>query len=117
LNRLDAALSTLDELNARQREFPRHVAEIDTKLKKLAGEDLSTLEALESHQAQQGKLADMKLLAGGQAKKTQVYWLSARDRSSCAGTRAKLQPLGVPLNRNLSQTQNSAPPSGPRGLF
>jgi len=87
LNRLDAALATLDELSARQREFPRHIAEIDIKLKKLEGEDLSTLEALESRQAQQGKLANMKLLADSQAKKTQAAIGSQQEAAIKLGER------------------------------
>jgi len=79
-------LPTLDELSARQREFPRHIAEIDAKLAKLAAEDLSTLEALESHQAQQGKLANMKLLADSQAKKTQAAIGSQQELAIKIGT-------------------------------
>ena len=72
LSRLDDCLQKLDELVAKEQEFPRHIAEIDTRLRKLEGEDLSTLEALESRQAHQGKLANMKLLADSKAKKTQA---------------------------------------------
>ena len=86
LDRLDATLATLDELSARQREFPRHIAEIDAKLAKLAAEDLSTLEALESRQAQQRKLANMKLLADSQAKKTQAAIGSQQELAIKIGT-------------------------------
>jgi hypothetical protein len=95
LDRLDATLATLDELSARQREFPRHIAEIDAKLAKLAAEDLSTLEALESRQAQQGKYANMKHLAQGQAKKLEaaIRAQEARPREPDSGSYRKSTPV------------------------
>jgi hypothetical protein len=51
LDRLEDCLQKLDELVAKEQEFPRHIAEIDTRLRKLEGEDLLSLEALESRQA------------------------------------------------------------------
>jgi hypothetical protein len=72
LVQLTTALDALDNLEAKAQEFPRHIAELDAKLTKLEGEDLSTLEALESRQSAAGKLSNMKLLAKGQAEKAKV---------------------------------------------
>jgi hypothetical protein len=69
---LDAELEKLDKLKAKEAEFPSTIADIESKLKELENQDLSTLEALESRQAQQGKLANTLVLANGQAKKTKA---------------------------------------------
>jgi hypothetical protein len=51
LDQLDAELQKLDELTARQREFPSTIANIDGKLKELEAQDLDTLQALEARSA------------------------------------------------------------------
>jgi hypothetical protein len=72
LDALDAELRKLDGLITKQAEFPATIAGIDTKLKELENQDLSTLEALESRQAQQGKWSNMRVLADDQVKKNKA---------------------------------------------
>jgi hypothetical protein len=69
LERLDDELKKLDELISRQQEFPSHISRIEARLRELESLDLPTMAALESRQAEQGKLLNMKLLADSQAKK------------------------------------------------
>lgn len=85
---MDDCLQKLDELVAKEQEFPRHIAEIDTRLRKLEGEDLLSLEALESRQAQQGKLANMKLLADSQAKKIKAAVVAQQETVIKIGSQA-----------------------------
>jgi hypothetical protein len=88
LDELDAALATLDLLSARQREFPRQIAEIDAKLEKLQSQDICTLAALESRQAEQGKLANMKLLADSQDRKTRTAIAAGQETVCKIGAQA-----------------------------
>jgi hypothetical protein len=72
LNRLDVELAKLDDLAAKEREFPKTIAGIESKLTELEAQDLDTLPALEARSAQAGKLANMKQLAASQAHKTRA---------------------------------------------
>jgi hypothetical protein len=72
LSRLDAELQKLDELAARDREFPGTIAGIESKLTELESQDLDTLPALEARSAQVGKYTNMRSLAASQAKKTKA---------------------------------------------
>jgi hypothetical protein len=79
LNLLDAELEKLDELVAKDREFPGTIASIEGKLRELDAQDLETLPALEARQSQVGKLSNMRLLANNQAAKTKSA-ISARTK-------------------------------------
>jgi hypothetical protein len=69
LDRLDSALATLDELTARQREFPRHIAEIDARCEALVSSSLDSLEAIQSRSAEMSKLGAMRELGQVRQKK------------------------------------------------
>jgi hypothetical protein len=88
LDQLDAELQKLDELSARQREFPSTIANIDGKLKELEGQDLDTLQALEARSAQVGKYANMRLLAASQAEKTKAKVAAQQEITLRIGLRA-----------------------------
>lgn len=86
LDKLDAAIAELDDLTTKAQAFPSTIVSIDAKMADLESQDLSNLEALESRQAQQGKLNSMKLLAAAQQKRMKVSIANARENIIKLGT-------------------------------
>ena len=79
----------------REIDLGLHGDVIDSKLRELESQDLSTLEAFEARQAQQGKYANMKHLAQSQAKKLEaaIRAQEARPREPDSGSYRKSTPV------------------------
>jgi valyl-tRNA synthetase len=88
LDRLDVELEKLDNLAAKEQEFPNTIANIDGKLKELEAQDLDALQSLEARSAQVGKLSNMRLLAAAQAKKTRAKVTEQQEAVIKIGARA-----------------------------
>jgi hypothetical protein len=69
LNRLDAALATLDELSVKDGNFPAELAAIEAKHKALIDHELDSVEAIQSRSAEMSKLGAMRELGQMRQKK------------------------------------------------
>jgi hypothetical protein len=66
---LDAALATLDELSAKDRNFPSEMAAIESRHDALTNQELDSIEAIQSRSAEMSKIVAMRELAVTRQKK------------------------------------------------